>query len=60
MRRDDYLFYQGRGCAWAIGKGMAPDPIFGDLFGKITGATRGIGAATPPDWSRWHCRTVKS
>lgn len=47
MRRDDYLFYQGRGCAWAIGKGMAPDPIFGDLFGRITGATRGKGGGVP-------------
>lgn len=47
MRTDDYLFYQGRGTAWAIGKGMAPDPIFGDLFGKITGATRGKGGGVP-------------
>lgn len=47
MRTDDYLFYQGRGSAWAIGKGMAPDPIFGDLFGKITGATRGKGGGVP-------------
>jgi pyruvate dehydrogenase E1 component alpha subunit len=47
MRTDDYLFYQGRGSAWAIGKGMAPDPIFGDLFGKVTGATRGKGGGVP-------------
>lgn len=47
MRRDDYLFYQGRGTAWAIGKGMAPDPIFGDLLGKVTGATRGKGGGVP-------------
>lgn len=47
MRRDDYLFYQGRGSAWAIGKGMAPEPIFGDLFGKVSGATRGKGGGVP-------------
>jgi len=47
MRRDDYLFYQGRGCAWAIGKGMAPEPIFGDLLGKASGATRGKGGGVP-------------
>src|SRR5271169_414712 len=41
MQKDDYLFYQGRGAAWAIGKGMAPDPILGDLLGKTTGATKG-------------------
>ena len=47
MRSDDYLFYQGRGCAWAIGKGMAPGPILGDLLGKTTGATRGKGGGVP-------------
>ena len=47
MRKDDYLFYQGRGSAWAIGKGMAPDPILGDLMGKMTGATRGKGGGVP-------------
>lgn len=47
MQRDDYLWYQGRGCSWAIGKGMAPDPIFGDLLGKVTGATTGKGGGVP-------------
>lgn len=47
MRNDDYLFYQGRGSAWAIGKGMAAGPIFGDLLGKATGATRGKGGGVP-------------
>jgi acetoin:2,6-dichlorophenolindophenol oxidoreductase subunit alpha len=47
MRQDDYLFYQGRGVAWAIGKGMAPGPIFGDLFGKASGATGGKGGGVP-------------
>jgi acetoin:2,6-dichlorophenolindophenol oxidoreductase subunit alpha len=47
LRQDDYLWYQGRGCSWAIGKGMAPDPILGDLLGKTTGATGGKGAGVP-------------
>jgi TPP-dependent pyruvate/acetoin dehydrogenase alpha subunit len=47
MRVDDYLFYQGRGAAWAIGKGMAPGPILGDLLGKMSGATRGKGGGVP-------------
>jgi len=47
MRRDDYLFYQGRGSAWAIGKGMKPAAILGDLLGKMTGATRGKGGGVP-------------
>lgn len=47
LERDDYLWYQGRGSAWAIGKGMAPGPILGDLLGKMTGATRGKGGGVP-------------
>ncbi|MFC5950465.1 thiamine pyrophosphate-dependent enzyme [Pseudonocardia lutea] len=47
LRTDDYLFYQGRGTAWAIGKGMGLGPIFGDLFGRTTGATRGKGGGVP-------------
>lgn len=47
LRKDDYVFYQGRGAGWAIGKGMAPDPILGDLLGKVTGSTGGRGAGVP-------------
>jgi TPP-dependent pyruvate/acetoin dehydrogenase alpha subunit len=47
LERDDYVWYQGRGCAWAIGKGMAPGPILGDLLGKMSGATRGKGGGVP-------------
>ncbi|GAB3279937.1 thiamine pyrophosphate-dependent dehydrogenase E1 component subunit alpha [Parahaliea aestuarii] len=50
MQQDDYLFYQGRGCSWAIGKGMAPAPILGDLLGKPSGATGGKGGGVP-HWS---------
>jgi len=54
MRSDDYLWYQGRGSAWAIGKGMAPGPILGDLLGKMTGATKGKGGGVP----HWHDRSI--
>lgn len=47
MLQDDYLWYQGRGAAWAIGKGMDPAPILGDLLGKMSGATRGKGGGVP-------------
>jgi pyruvate dehydrogenase E1 component alpha subunit len=50
LRKDDYLFYQGRGSAWAIGKGMAPGAILGDLLGKVSGSTGGKGAGVP-HWS---------
>jgi pyruvate dehydrogenase E1 component alpha subunit len=50
LRQDDYLFYQGRGSAWAIGKGMAPGAILGDLLGKVSGSTGGKGAGVP-HWS---------
>ena len=47
LQTDDYLFYQGRGVAWAIGKGMDLDRILGDLLGRTTGATRGKGGGVP-------------
>jgi pyruvate dehydrogenase E1 component alpha subunit len=50
LRQDDYLFYQGRGSAWALGKGMAPGAILGDLLGKVSGSTGGKGAGVP-HWS---------
>ncbi|MGI9292466.1 MAG: thiamine pyrophosphate-dependent dehydrogenase E1 component subunit alpha [Pseudomonadales bacterium] len=47
LNQDDYLWYQGRGTAWPIAKGMSPGPILADLFGKVTGATGGKGAGIP-------------
>jgi len=47
MRADDYLFYQGRGVAWVVGKGMQPEPILGDLLGRMNGSTRGKGGGVP-------------
>lgn len=54
LRPRDQVFYQGRGAAWAIGKGMPIDPILGDIFGRTTGATRGKGGGTP----HWHDHAV--
>src|SRR5689334_12762605 len=47
LASDDYLFYQGRGVTWPIGKGMDLDRILGDLLGRTTGATRGKGGGVP-------------
>ncbi|MGW3472423.1 thiamine pyrophosphate-dependent dehydrogenase E1 component subunit alpha [Saccharopolyspora sp. NPDC000995] len=47
LRRDDYLFYQGRGATWPLAKGMALGPIIGDLLGKVTGSAGGKGAGVP-------------
>jgi TPP-dependent pyruvate/acetoin dehydrogenase alpha subunit len=54
MHTDDYLWYQGRGCSWAIGKGMGPAPILGDLLGKVSGSTKGKGGGVP----HWHDRSI--
>lgn len=47
LRDDDYLAYHFRGSAWVLGKGMALDPVVGDLFGRVTGSTGGKGAGSP-------------
>ncbi|WP_308014620.1 thiamine pyrophosphate-dependent dehydrogenase E1 component subunit alpha [Nocardia coffeae] len=47
LRRDDYLFYQGRGVNWPLAKGMGLVPILGDLLGKTNGSTGGKGAGVP-------------
>jgi len=54
MRDDDYLWYQGRGTAWSVGKGMSVDPILGDLLGKTTGSTGGKGGGVP----HWRDRSI--
>lgn len=47
LGNEDYLWYQGRGVAWAIAKGMEPAAILGDLLCKVTGATGGKGGGIP-------------
>ncbi|WP_207840885.1 thiamine pyrophosphate-dependent dehydrogenase E1 component subunit alpha [Williamsia soli] len=47
LRDDDYLAYHFRGSAWALGKGMALEPVVGDIFGRVTGSTGGKGAGSP-------------
>jgi TPP-dependent pyruvate/acetoin dehydrogenase alpha subunit len=46
LREDDYLFYAHRGLGYAVGKGMKPEQLFGDLFGRVTGSTGGKGGGT--------------
>ena len=46
LRPDDYLFYAHRGLGYQLAKGMNLESIFGDLFGKVTGSTRGKGGGT--------------
>jgi TPP-dependent pyruvate/acetoin dehydrogenase alpha subunit len=46
LRSDDYLFYAHRGLGYAIGKGMKPADLLGDLFGRVTGSTGGKGGGT--------------
>jgi TPP-dependent pyruvate/acetoin dehydrogenase alpha subunit len=46
LREDDYLFYAHRGLGYALAKGMSLESLFGDLFGRVTGSTRGKGGGT--------------
>lgn len=44
LRRDDYLFYDHRGCGHLIAKGMDMVALFGDFLANELGSTRGLGA----------------
>lgn len=44
LRRDDYLFYDHRGCGHLIAKGIDMIALFGDFLGNELGSTRGLGA----------------
>lgn len=44
VRRDDYLFYNHRGCNQMIAKGVPLEAIYGDFLGTTTGTTGGLGA----------------
>jgi pyruvate dehydrogenase E1 component alpha subunit len=46
LHEDDYLFYAHRGLGYALAKGMPLSELLGDLFGKVTGSTRGKGGGT--------------
>jgi acetoin:2,6-dichlorophenolindophenol oxidoreductase subunit alpha len=46
MGPQDYLFYAHRGLGYAVARGMSWQHIFGDLFGRTTGSTRGKGGGT--------------
>ena len=46
LRPDDYLFYAHRGLGYALAKGMAPEVLLGDLFGRVGGSVGGKGGGT--------------
>jgi acetoin:2,6-dichlorophenolindophenol oxidoreductase subunit alpha len=46
LRRDDYLFYAHRGLGYALAKGMTPEVLLGDLFGRVGGSVGGKGGGT--------------
>jgi pyruvate dehydrogenase E1 component alpha subunit len=46
LRREDYLFYAHRGLGYALVKGMAPEVLLGDLFGRTGGSVGGKGGGT--------------
>lgn len=44
LRKDDYLFYDHRGCAHIIAKGVDLVALYGDFLANNRGSTRGLGA----------------
>jgi pyruvate dehydrogenase E1 component alpha subunit len=46
LRREDYLFYAHRGLGYALVKGMAPEVLLADLFGRTGGSVGGKGGGT--------------
>lgn len=44
LRDDDYLFYDHRGCAHIIAKGIDLVALYGDFLGNCRGSTHGLGA----------------
>ncbi len=44
LRQDDYLFYDHRGCAHIIAKGVDLIALYGDFLANNRGSTRGLGA----------------
>lgn len=44
LRKDDYLLYAHRGCAYMIAKGLPMSKLYGDFLGTTEGTTRGLGA----------------
>ncbi len=45
LREDDYVSYTYRGHGHCIARGMPPAAAFAELFGRATGASRGLGGS---------------
>lgn len=45
LRADDYVSYTYRGHGHCIARGMPPETAFAELFGRASGASRGLGGS---------------
>src|SRR4249920_2328117 len=45
LRREDYLFTTYRDHGMAIARGMAPRVAMAELYGKVTGCSKGLGGS---------------
>ena len=45
LRDDDYVTYTYRGHGHCIARGLSPEAAFAELFGRATGASRGLGGS---------------
>lgn len=45
LRANDYVTYTYRGHGHCIARGLQPEAAFGELFGRTTGASRGLGGS---------------
>ncbi|MCL6547641.1 MAG: thiamine pyrophosphate-dependent dehydrogenase E1 component subunit alpha [Alicyclobacillus sp.] len=44
LRKDDYIFYDHRGCNQKVAKGVPLSKLYGDFLGTVEGTTKGLGA----------------
>ena len=45
LRDDDYVTYTYRGHGHCIARGLSPEAAFAELFGRATGASKGLGGS---------------
>src|SRR5437762_12388708 len=47
LREDDYVYSHYREHGHALARGIEPKAVMAELFGKATGASRGLGGSMP-------------
>jgi len=53
LNESDRLLFTYRGHGWALARGMPPEAMFGELFGRESGCSHGRGGSKHmSDWSR--------